>query len=63
VNAAIEWSTPKAGQPGQAILQGANYYWFFALTMLASAVIFVIAIQFYRGKTYIQGAQPQASEA
>jgi POT family proton-dependent oligopeptide transporter len=48
---------------GTAILQGANYYWFFTGLMVATAVVYVIWSQFYRGQTYIQGEdeQPAAS--
>ena len=40
---------------GATILQGANYYWFFTAMMAATAIVFVIWSQFYRGQTYIQG--------
>lgn len=36
-------------------LEGANYYWFFSGCMLATAVLYVVWSQFYRGQTYIQG--------
>jgi POT family proton-dependent oligopeptide transporter len=47
----------KAGSP---LLEGANYYWFFTGLMLASAVVFVVWSQFYRGSTFIQGAEHDA---
>jgi POT family proton-dependent oligopeptide transporter len=40
---------------GAKILAGANYYWFFTGLMVATAVVFVVWSQFYRGQTYIQG--------
>jgi len=46
---------------GTSILDGANYYWFFATVMLVSAVIYVIWSQFYRGRVYIQGEEPSVS--
>ncbi|SFJ61480.1 POT family MFS transporter [Planctomicrobium piriforme] len=60
VNSQIENSI-KAEQP---ILQGANYFWFFSMVMLAAAVIFAIWSPFYRGRTYIQSDdQPQPEPA
>jgi POT family proton-dependent oligopeptide transporter len=40
---------------GVAILEGANYFWFFTIIMLVTAVLFVVWSQFYRGRTFIQG--------
>jgi POT family proton-dependent oligopeptide transporter len=40
---------------GVAILEGANYFWFFTVIMLVTAVLFVVWSQFYRGRTFIQG--------
>lgn len=40
---------------GSTILEGADYYWFFTIAMLVTAVIYVLWSQFYRGSTYIQG--------
>lgn len=40
---------------GYQFLTGANYYWTFTIAMVATAVVFVIWSQFYRGQTYIQG--------
>ncbi|QDU89940.1 Dipeptide and tripeptide permease A [Pirellulimonas nuda] len=40
---------------GVEILEGENYYWFFAAAMLGTAVLYVLWSQFYRGQTYIQG--------
>ncbi|SPE58639.1 Amino acid/peptide transporter [Verrucomicrobia bacterium] len=39
---------------GSVKLQGASYFFFFAAVMLVTAVLFVFASRFYRGKTYIQ---------
>ncbi len=39
---------------GSLHLPGASYYGFFVKIMLATAVLFLIVSQFYRGKTYIQ---------
>lgn len=49
---------------GHQPLEGANYYWFFAGCMLATAVLYVVWSQFYRGQTYIQGAEdrPEADD-
>jgi POT family proton-dependent oligopeptide transporter len=40
---------------GYQFLTGANYYWTFTIAMVATAIVFVIWSQFYRGQTYIQG--------
>jgi len=40
---------------GSIVLEGANYYWFFTGVMLATACVFLVFMQFYRGRTYIQG--------
>jgi proton-dependent oligopeptide transporter, POT family len=37
-------------------LEGANHYAFFTFLMLVAALVFVFVARFYRGKTYIQGA-------
>jgi POT family proton-dependent oligopeptide transporter len=42
---------------GSAILEGANYFWFFTIFMLVASVVFVIWSQFYRGATFIQGEE------
>lgn len=38
-------------------LEGASYYWFFTVVMLATAVLFIFASQLYRGRSYIQGEE------
>ena len=42
-------------EQGNTILDGANYYWFFAGAMLLTAVIYVVWSQTFQGHTYIQG--------
>jgi POT family proton-dependent oligopeptide transporter len=42
---------------GSLVLEGANYYWFFTGIMLTTACIFLVFMQFYRGRTYIQGEE------
>jgi POT family proton-dependent oligopeptide transporter len=38
---------------GSSKLEGADYYWFFTLTMLATALLFLLVVRLYREKTYI----------
>jgi proton-dependent oligopeptide transporter, POT family len=47
-------------QQGSTLLEGANYFWFFTACMAAAAVLFVVWSQFYKGQTYIQGADDDA---
>jgi POT family proton-dependent oligopeptide transporter len=35
-------------------LEGASYYWFFAILLAVTAVVFSVTSRFYKGKTYIQ---------
>jgi hypothetical protein len=42
-------------------LKGPDYYWFFTILLLVTGVLFCIAVQFYRGKTYIQDEAPADS--
>ena len=44
-------------EQGYEPLQGATYYWFFTGCMAATAVLYVVWSQFYRGRTYIQGEE------
>ena len=44
-------------------LQGANHYAFFTLFMAVAAVLFIFVARHYRGKTYIQGVEPEAVAA
>lgn len=48
VNASIE----KAGLASS--LNGAAYYWFFVQCMAVTAVLFLLVVRFYRGRTYLQ---------
>ena len=41
-------------------LDGAAYFRFFTLLMLLSAILFVFVSRSYRGKTYIQGEEPES---
>jgi POT family proton-dependent oligopeptide transporter len=47
---------------GSVKLQGASYFMFFVWVMLGTAVLFVIVMPFYKGRTYLQG-QPEAALA
>ena len=40
---------------GTSKLAGASYYWFFTAVMFVTACIFLVFMQFYRGRTYLQG--------
>ena len=46
---------------GTSKLEGANYFHFFTILMLATAIVFSIVARFYRGKTYIQDEDPNAT--
>lgn len=46
-----------AQNAGNKLLDGPNYYWFFASAMLITAVLYVVWSQFYTGQTYIQGTE------
>jgi POT family proton-dependent oligopeptide transporter len=48
---------------GYEPLHGAMYYWFFAGCMLATALVYAVWSQFYRGQTYIQGESDAAPGA
>ena len=48
---------------GTVKLKGPNYYWFFTILLLVTGVLFCIAVQFYKGKTYIQDEAPAESSA
>jgi len=45
---------------GTSKLAGADYYWFFTLLMLITAVIFTIVVRFYKGQTYIHDETSEA---
>ena len=40
-------------EDGSSKLAGADYYWFFTLLMLATALLFTLVVRFYKGRTYI----------
>ena len=44
-------------------LEGANHYAFFTSFMLITAILFIFVARHYRGKTYIQGADPETLAA
>jgi POT family proton-dependent oligopeptide transporter len=46
---------------GGSKLEGADYYLFFTLTMLVTAILFVLAARFYRGDTYLHDEIPEAA--
>jgi POT family proton-dependent oligopeptide transporter len=49
---------------GSSKLEGADYYWFFTLIMLITALLFLFVVRFYREKTYIHDEhKPDASAA
>ncbi len=39
---------------GSLKLSGASYFFFFVKIMIVTAILFIFASRFYRGKTYIQ---------
>ncbi len=45
---------------GSVKLEGASYYWFFTIVMLAVSVVFVFYSLFYKGETFIQGEEEKA---
>lgn len=47
-------------ESGTTILDGANYYWFFTIAMLVTAVLYIAWSQFYRGQTFIQGDERES---
>lgn len=48
---------------GTSMLEGADYYWFFSVVMLAAACAYVVVAMRYHGRTYIQGEAVPAEEA
>lgn len=46
---------------GAALLEGANYYWFFTGVMIGAAMVYLAWSQFYRGATFIQGDEDSIS--
>jgi len=47
-------------EDGSSKLAGADYYRFFTLLMFFTAVLFTLAVRFYRGQTYIHEELPEA---
>jgi POT family proton-dependent oligopeptide transporter len=50
-------------EDGTSKLAGASYYWFFAMMMAITAVVFIFVARGYREKTYIQDESSEASIA
>lgn len=46
---------------GSSALQGADYFLFFTLLMLVTAVLFVVVARYYRGRIYIHSEQAAAA--
>lgn len=45
---------------GSSLLVGADYYWFFTVLMLATALLFIPVARFYKGQAYIHEEIPEA---
>ena len=43
---------------GSSKLAGASYFWFFTLLMLATAVVFLVVVRFYKERTFIHDDPP-----
>jgi POT family proton-dependent oligopeptide transporter len=43
---------------GSSKLAGADYFLFFTLLMLLTAMLFTLVVRYYRGETYIHDEQP-----
>ncbi|WP_437186378.1 POT family MFS transporter [Planctomicrobium sp. SH668] len=50
----VNWGIETARKSGTTILEGPSYYLFFAMSMLVSAIIFVVWSPYYKGKTHVQ---------
>lgn len=48
---------------GTLKLEGPNYYWFWTILLFVTGILFCIAVQFYKGKTYIQDEAPPETES
>ena len=59
ITSAIDFNKPNLNSIG-INLEGANHYAFFTLFMLVTASLFIFVARKYRGRTYIQGAEPEA---
>ncbi len=42
---------------GSSKLAGADYFWFFTILMLVTALLFLLVVRFYKEKSYLQGKQ------
>jgi POT family proton-dependent oligopeptide transporter len=47
-------------EDGTSKLGGADYYWFFTLLMLVTALFFTLVVRLYKGQTYIHEELPEA---
>ena len=43
---------------GSSKLAGADYFWFFTLLMLVTALLFLVVVRFYRERIFIHDDQP-----
>jgi len=50
-------------EDGTSKLAGASYFWFFAMMMTITAVVFIFVVRGYREKSYIQDESSEASMA
>ena len=50
-------------EDGTSKLPGASYYWFFVISMLVTAVVFILVARWYKPKEYIQGEAPVEASA
>jgi POT family proton-dependent oligopeptide transporter len=48
---------------GTSKLPGASYYWFFMISMLVTAVLFIPMARWYKQREYIQDEIPAESSA
>lgn len=46
----------------KSAMQGANYYWFFTIVMLAASCVFIYVALTYKGKTYLQDSAESVDE-
>ena len=43
---------------GTSKLAGADYFWFFTLLMLVTALVFLLVVRFYKERTFIHDDTP-----
>jgi POT family proton-dependent oligopeptide transporter len=48
-------------EDGSSKLPGASYYWFFEISMLVTAVLFIPIARWYKQREYIQGEASEES--